>query len=323
MIDIEKNILSTYIKTIILIISLCIYSLSFKGQDVPYSQQFSNLVSVNPAFAGTTLGNRYNVFYRNQWLITSSGFYEFGLAFDSYFSDYNSGVGLLLKNEVQGAYVSPSLDFSYSYIVRLNANYVLSMGLQAGINQKYFNISDLDFRDEEVIGSGLSRTYADFSSGIVGLSKNGYVGFSVDHLARPFVSSTKSYQSKLDRKYTVFAGYIYEFNTRLIKQERYLSPNILWQLQGVQHNITWGSSFQYQSMTVGLWMRNNFKPIVESVIISAGFKTKSMRITYSYDINVGKKTTQFIGANEISFTRRFNYEKNKKFKALKALSFLL
>lgn len=308
---------------LILLVVVFIFSLhQGKSQDIPYSQQFSNLVAINPAFSGTTLGNRVNYFYRNQWLGVKSGFHDFGFTFDTYFEKYNSGIGAMVTNQVQGGFVSPSIDFSYTYIIKIDHEFYISMGIQAGITQKFLLASDFEFKEAETMPLNATHVYPDFATGVVGLTKNAYIGISADHLHEPFYSKSKRVQSRIDRKYTIFAGYIYEIETRLIKQQRYLSPNILYQFQGWQHNITWGSSFQYQNVVGGLWLRNNLNAIPESVIISAGYKTQSIRFTYSYDVNIKKKTTQLIGAHEISFTYLFENGKIKKGKGIRAISFL-
>lgn len=292
------------------------------AQDIPQSQQFSNLVVINPAFAGTTLGQRTNYFYRNQWLNVKSGLHDFGFAYDFYLKKVSSGLGVVLKNEILGSYIAPSLDVSYAYIIRFRKNFYLSMGLQAGLTQRYLLTHDLVFEQSEIASLKSYYLYPDFATGIIGLLKNGYFGLSIDHLNRSYMGRTKYTQTRQSKKYTIFAGYIFQLNTRLISDERYISPNIMYQFEGGQHNITWGSSFQYQSMVGGLWLRNNLQIIPESLIISAGYKTKTMRLTYSYDININKKTTKLVGAHEISFTNVFGSFKNKKYKGSHSLYFL-
>ncbi|MBI9066482.1 MAG: PorP/SprF family type IX secretion system membrane protein [Salinivirgaceae bacterium] len=311
------------IKTSLLVYSLFFYQNTGYSQDIAFSQQFSNLVAINPAFSGTTLGERINFYYRNQWLGNHSGFQNFGFTYDSYLSKYNSGIGVLVNNDIQGAYIAPSIDISYSYIIKLDRDFYLSMGLQAGINQKYLSTSKLEFEQNESIASGLKKTYPDFVTGIIGLSKNTYFGLAVDHIGKPYTGVFSSQDSRLNRKYSLFAGYIYELKTRLISQHRYISPNVLVQLQGLQQNINWGIAFQYENLLGGLWVRHNLEPHFESTIIYLGYKTKSFRFTYSYDVNIGKRTTRMIGAHEISVTRLLPTQKSKKNYAHKSMSFLL
>lgn len=306
-----------------LFLLLLIISISSFSQDAPVSQFYSNLVVLNPGFTGTTESDRVNLFYRNQWLRTDAGFNSFGFSYDKSFSKYNSGLGIVFTNEINGLYIAPTIDLVYSYMVEISPQFFVSMGLQGGIAQKYLLSSNLIFDDNsESITGGFSKIIPDFSSGIVTFYKNIYSGFSVDHIAQPFQGVSKSSNAKINRKYTGFAGYLYYFQTRLLSQERVLSPNLLVQIQGQQHNINWGVSFQYDNIIGGLWIRHNLHPDFDAVIFSAGIKTKSYRFTYSYDMNIGKTTTIPLGAHEISFTTIFETVKKKKYKMIKSPTFL-
>ncbi len=293
------------------------------AQDAPMSQFYSNLVVLNPAFTGTTQSDRVNIFYRNQWLRTNAGFHSFGASYDKSFTKYNSGVGVILTNEINGAYVSPKFDVAYSYMIEATPELFISMGLQAGIVQKYLLASDLVFdEDGENIQSGFNKISPDFSAGIVAFYKNTYSGFSVDHIAQPYQGVSRSANEQLNRKYTAFLGYLYYYNTRLLKQQRILSPNILVQIQGYQQNINWGFSFQYNNLIGGLWVRHNLRPDFDAIIFSAGYKTQTYKFAYSYDMNIGKMTNIPLGAHEISFTTLFKTHKKKTYKAIKCPTFL-
>jgi type IX secretion system PorP/SprF family membrane protein len=308
----------------VLILFICFFSLllSLKAQDVPYSQYYSNLVYLNPAFAGTRAENRVNLFYRNQWPKSNAGFQSFGIAYDMPIQNSNSGIGVMVTNDIAGGFVEPSFDIIYSHHVKFIKKMDLSLALQAGIVQKY--IMPLDFGTTEPgYSAGFSKIYPDFALGVSTFYKSVYTGLSVDHLVRPYQGINKSDEERLNRKYTFFIGYIFHLNERLISEERIVSPNLLIQIQGLQQNICLGSSFQYDNLLGGLWMRNNFSFNPDALIFMLGYKTKSMRFTYSNDMNLGKKTTMPLGAHEVSFTLLFKTKSKKKFNAIKCPTFLL
>lgn len=313
------NIFTKYLLIIITALSLN----TAIAQDAPMSQFYSNLVVLNPAFTGTAQSDRVNLFYRNQWLRTNAGFHSFGASYDKSFSDYNSGVGIVLTNEINGAYISPTFDVIYSYMIEATPQLFISMGLQAGIAQKYLRVSDLIFENEgETIQAGFNKIIPDFSAGIIAFYKNTYSGFSVDHISQPYQGLSKSANEQLNRKYTFFAGYLFYYNTRLLKQQRILSPNVLVQIQGYQQNINWGFSFQYDNLIGGLWVRHNLHLDFDAIIFSAGYKTQNYKFAYSYDMNIGKMTNIPLGAHEISFTTLFETHKKKTYKAIKCPTFL-
>jgi hypothetical protein len=94
------------------------------------------------------------------------------------------------------------------------------------------------------------------------------------------------------------------------------------QIQGYQQNINWGISFQYDSFIGGLWLRHNLHPNFDALIFSLGFKTKSYKFAYSYDMNLGKKSLTPLGAHEISISTLFETQKKKKYKTIKCPTFL-
>jgi type IX secretion system PorP/SprF family membrane protein len=291
------------------------------AQDVPYSQYYSNLVYLNPAFSGTRAENRVNMFYRNQWPQSDAGFQTFGIAYDMPIQKTNSGIGVMLTNDMAGGYVEPSFDLIYAYHVQVDKKLMLNFALQAGLVQKY--LKTLDFGATPESTNGFSKVYPDFALGVSTFYKSIYSGISVDHLAKPYQGLSKTKQEQLNRKYTFFVGYLIHLDGRLVKDERIISPNILLQIQGMQQNICWGSSFQYNNLLGGLWLRNNLKLNMDAAIFMLGYKTQSMRFTYSYDMNIGKKTTLPLGAHEISCTILFATIEKKKFKAMKCPSFLM
>ncbi len=311
-------------RAFLIIILLVIGVIPVKSQDAPMSQFYSNLVALNPAFTGTTQADRINFFYRNQWIRTPAGFHTFGLAYDKNFDKYSSGAGLVLSNEINGAYVLPSVDFTYSYMVEALPGLNISMALKGGIFQKYRLNSTLIFENpDEQISGGFSKITPDFGTGLVAFYNDLYGGVSVDHIAQPYQGVLKASNERLNRKYTVFIGYLFYYHSRLKAQQRILSPNLLAQFQGAQQNINWGFSFQYDNLIGGLWLRHSLKPNVDALIFSAGYKTKTYRFAYSYDMNVGKKTTVPLGAHEISITMLFETRIKKKFKSIKCPTFLL
>ncbi len=159
--------------------------------------------------------------------------------------------------------------------------------------------------------------------GISAFYNNYYGGISADHLLVPYQGVKRLEDQRINRKYTFFVGYLYDLDGRLIKAKRILSPNILVQIQGAQQNINWGSSFQYNWLIGGLWIRHNLYMNFDSAILMAGFKTQDMRFAYSYDMNLGKKTFNPLGSHEVSFTMLFEYHKKKSYKVVKCPSFLL
>jgi len=293
-----------------------------KGQDAPYSQYYSNLIHLNPAFAGSRNESRINLFYRNQWPRSGANFQSFGVSYDMPIKKYNSGFGIIATNDITGIFIEPSLDLIYSYKFKPLPRLFVSFAFQAGVVQKY--LTDLNFADgSETITKGFSKIFPDFALGSTAFYKDYYAGFSADHLLKPYQGTTKSAEEQLNRKFTLFAGYIHHLPERLMNQIRIVSPNLLIQTQGYQQNICWGSSFQYDNLISGIWIRNDFHLHLDAAIFMIGFRNQNWRFAYSYDMNLGKKTIKPLGSHEISFVVLFETRSRKKLKALTCPTFLL
>ena len=294
------------------------------GQDIPVSQFSSNPGILNPAFVGTTGGARVNMYYRDQWPQIEAGIRNFSVLYDRSFSEYHSGLGVKLSNELSGFYYKPALHAIYSYQVKLGHDFFASMAFDAGLVQKYISLSGLTFKDPgENLSSGFSKLFPDFGMGIVAFYHQLYGGVAVNHLTEPYQGEVKTAESRLIRSYLLHLGYMYQLQGRLLDQQRVIAPSLLVQVQGAQKYITWNLNGQYDSFLGGIGLRNDFTMQFDALIFFAGIKTKRLRITYSYDMNIGKMVTNSVGAHEISFTMVWETQTKKKHNEIKCPSFLM
>src|SRR5690554_2219976 len=90
----HKNFLYSFI------IIIATASVSF-GQDVSFSQFFSNQLYLNPAYAGNPKHQRASINYRNQWLTRQSPYMSYGASFDTFFIEQKSGFGINIINDMQ------------------------------------------------------------------------------------------------------------------------------------------------------------------------------------------------------------------------------
>jgi len=309
---------------------LCLFFLvnSTIAQDVPISQYYNNLPLLNPAFTGTTKSNRINLYYRNQWPGADLNYLTYGAGYDLPLNKYNSGIGVFLQNDINGVIQNPSVKLAYAYHVKISDKFNASMALQAGVAQKYLNQSVLDFEDEitngvtnETLNAGFNKTYGDFAIGVISFYDHLFGGISFDHITKPR-TGTEENSNRLNQKLTLHVAYFFENSTSNLKVQRIIMPNILYQVQGSQQNITWGCLYQYNFILGGLLMRNNINSAIDVLIFSLGIKTQKLRFSYSYDMNIGKMTTMPLGAHEILITLLFDTHVKKKYKAINCPSFL-
>ena len=113
------------------------------AQDPQYSQYYAAPLYLNPAMAGAEMMGRVGFNYRNQWPSLDAQFTTYSAYYDTYLPDYNSGVGVHVMQDTEGASKlrSTSVSALYSYELRLADNLILlkirhAHALSEGIKSK-------------------------------------------------------------------------------------------------------------------------------------------------------------------------------------------
>ena len=110
-----------------------------QAQDPQYSQFYSNLVLLNPAFTGSGIGHRVAMNYRAQWVQIPGYYKQFAFSYDVpvYFLGSTNGLGVSFSSDVagEGNLQKLNITVNYAYEVEINDNHVLRFGLRGGVQQ--------------------------------------------------------------------------------------------------------------------------------------------------------------------------------------------
>lgn len=286
------------------------------GQDVSFSQYYSNPLYLNPAFAGTIGAPRIALQYRDQWHQFKGAYTTYAAAIDLPVKKLQGGIGLYMLNDAQANQLLNSfqLNAAYSVRVKLSDDYYFHGGLQVGYAENTLKTSGLVFSDNLENNDGIPGTsaelftdpkfsYIDYAFGLLVYSKQLFGGLSVHHLTEPDLtfSEDDSYDSKLPRKYSLHAGgRIPVFRHGHLRKKFDLSPQIILQKQGVSEQVNWGMFATRRGLTGGMWFRQNFGVRYDSVILMLGYLNSKMQITYSYDWTVSGLSGYSGGTSEIT-----------------------
>lgn len=300
----------------ILIISLVIGWCTLQAQDVYFSQFFMNPVYLNPSYAGTMKVPRAGVQYRNQWPGMNKAYTTYFATFDTYLPKINSGIGLLLFNDVQGdgIYTETSFKVAYSKEIRISRTWTIYGSLTAGAQLNSLNFNQLIFADgldpiygqhqpsTEVVPDQNNRFFPDFGAGILIFNDKYFFGITGDHLHEPNQSIYSSYNQKLPRKYTTH----FEVNLPWYRPGHWrkfctFNPNFIIQSQGEEQNITYGLYANRRGFSLGVWNRQTTKKSSD-VIVMAGFIGKQLKTAITYDVNLKGVGLRSHGAVEISIS---------------------
>lgn len=312
----------------ILLVSGMFFSTDTRAQDPQFSQFYSNPLYLNPAFAGTGMYPRIVTNYRNQWPSSGNSFVTYNLSYDQYVLGVQGAIGFqaLYDREINGSISTMQGSFVYCYHIKVNNSFYMTSALEAGFTLKQFDTKNLIFpgminqENGSITGnyalpieSG-QKIFPDFSFGMVGQHNDLYFGFAIHHLTRPDQSILEGDgMGNLPRKMTLHVGAkIHEFSRALISKDFWLSPNMIYQQQGVFKQLNLGMYAVTNSITFGAWYRNNLSTRPDAVIGMIGYSTQNFQLGYSFDYLLSDLALYSMGSHEISLIFYLNRKGGKR-----------
>lgn len=310
---------------------LCL-SLSASAQDPQYSQYYAAPLYLNPAMAGGELTGRVGFNYRNQWPSIDAQFTTFSAYYDTYLPDYNSGIGIHVMQDTEGAAKlrSTTVSAMYSYELKLGDNSYFRPGFQASyIRREIGFYENLVFANQinpndpfgpifpgtDIPGLGDPVGMLSLSVGGLFFTENLWAGFSAHHVNEPNQSFIEGV-SPLPMKLSFHAGYripLSEGGMRgdftHMRKQRSLTPTVNYKRQGPFEQLDVGAYFSIEPIVFGLWYRGlPFKPVEEqsnrdAIVMMVGVNLLSgLNIGYSFDYTVSQLGIQSGGAHELSLS---------------------
>src|SRR3972149_978108 len=94
---------------------------SFSSYDTQFSQFYAAPLYLGPSFAGASGNTRLVLNFRDQWPKIPGSFVTYAFSIDHYFSQYKSGLGLLvLRDQAGGGKLNTTnISANYSYNIKL------------------------------------------------------------------------------------------------------------------------------------------------------------------------------------------------------------
>lgn len=290
---------------------------NLRAQDAAFTQFYANPLFLNPALTGNTECGRMHLNYRNQWPSLGNAYTTYSAAYDQSMPDINSGFGFLVMNDQQGngAFNRTRAGAFYSYKLQINAETMLSFGMQAAFYQESINWSKLIFASDisetgtETQPENPTISTVDFSAGMVlGVRDEYFVGIAADHLSEPEISFYDNENSFLPLKLSAHAGVNLNASTGSLgggrESDLLIQPNLLFMQQGDFSQLNLGVYINKYPFVTGAWFRHTFNNM-DAVVILAGINYQQFRVGYSYDFTVSKLGGRSGGAHEISLAWEF------------------
>lgn len=313
-----------------LIFSICIgliAAVCLHGQTPQFTQFYHAPMAMNPAFVGITEQYRAALLHRQQWLGAAAQTATTYAAFDANMPFVNSGAGVFLMHDVapDGLLRQTALQGAYGFSFRLNKQYVLRMGLNAGLGNRSLTTDNLRFTsqvrpDEPDVfegGGSNSRFFADFGAGILFYGTKFWTGAAVLHLNRPDISFLTGESAALPRLYALHAGGKFPLPTEGVG-DVYLMPALLFKQQGIARQLDIGLRAAFERVPVQTGIQYRGLPFLQSfglprqdaLAVVIGIYCSRWQMAYGYDLPLSTMSRVTSGSHEIGIvytwaTRRF------------------
>ncbi len=305
-----------------LISMLCLLLTHFLyGQDVQFTQFYTNSLYSNPAFAGSVHKPRIILHERVQWPGLDAQYLTSLISFDTYFPKWHTGLGIYAIHDIQGnsKIKSNEIQGLYSYeIVGLKNKWVMRLGGQFGFINRTLDYTNLIFPTQisqnGINASGTnnekaqSKSLVDLSFGGLIFSNNLWFGYSMYHLNEPNQSFIGE-ESDLPQKQIFIVGYKFT-QTQKTNNSKSYTPTLHYKTQGKSDQIDCGIYFTNSDYMLGLWYRGipilkqyNNNQNNESCAFLFGYKFNFINISYTYDAIFSELTKASpYGAHEFNIT---------------------
>lgn len=289
----------------------------FAQQEPQYTQYMFNMMSVNPAYAGTGEALNALMLSRIQWVGVEGAPRSHTFALHTPIKDKKIGVGASVIADNIGPVTNTYFNLNYAHRIRLTENITLSLGLKAGIYNYYVGLSDLALtedagsNDDAYLQDYRNNFQPNLGAGAYLYSKDYYVGISAPKLVQTdleSVSSASEIASELKRHYFISAGYVYALNS-----DWKLKPSLIGKLvEGAPPSLDVTAQALYKER---FWIGATYRV---GDAIAALFEVKVNRqlmVGYSYDYTLSGMSDVTNGSHEILISYDFAGFSNDKVKS--------
>jgi type IX secretion system PorP/SprF family membrane protein len=279
-------------------------------QDMMFSQYMFNMLSVNPAYAGSRDVISLTSLYRRQWVNVEGAPRIMTFTADAPFKNEKMGIGLQAFSDRVGEFSTTGVFASGAYRLRLKKG-MLAMGLQAGFYQFKADLTGVQLsRDnsyDQAFATNVSKTLPNFGTGAYYNSDRYYIGVSLPHIVNNKLfkkSDTVVSTAKLSRHVFIIGGYVFPLSVDV----KLKMSTLIKFVPGapVQADLN-GNVWFFDKLAVGLSYRTS-GALVGMLEVQA---TPQFRFGYSYDGNLGKSRKSLRGSHEIMVRYEFGYVKAK------------
>lgn len=285
-------------KKLSIIVLVLFTSINYGQQDAQFTQYMYNLISINPAYAGTRDKMSAFLQHRTQWVGLDGAPVTNNFSIHSPINDTGSlGLGLSIWNDRIGPSDETDVALSASYSIRTSERYRLSFGVKASAN-----LLNIDFGKstpynpvDATLDNNVDNKFSpNIGSGLYFHSDKTYIGFSIPNFlqTKHFDQSASSGIAKESMHYYFTAGHVFDLDEDIKFKPVVLSKVV----SGAPLQFDLSANFMfYNKFVLGAAYRS-----ISAFSAMVGFQaTNSWYIGYGYDREITRLSNFNSGSHEV------------------------
>lgn len=283
---------------------------SFAQQDAMYTHYSFNMLTVNPAYAGSRNAMTLTALHRSQWVGFDGAPITESFTIHSPTKKSKMGFGLSFLNDKIGPINNTSLFGSYAYKLKFKTAGVLSMGVSAGFNLLQANVTGLSATDQNdvTIASNTRNQFSpNFGIGFYYTYKKYFIGLSSPMLMKNKINPNSPTGYGLERRHIyISGGVVLPVNSMVMFRPTLLVK--MTQAAPVQADLTAMFIFD-KKLELGASFRTG-----DAISALIGINVLSnLRVGYSYDFSYGLNVARAnIGSHELMLRYDFITKARKR-----------
>jgi len=225
----------------------------FAQQDAMYTQYRTNMMAVNPAYAGSRKALNVIALSRHQWVGFEGAPQTQSLAVNTPFFGEDLGLGFTYVRDQIGPLHVDNIFIDVAYKFQVHEGGFLSMGVKGGIDVRKNNLTKLNplnGNDPSYQQNLVSNVAPNFGAGLYYYTDNYYLGVSTPKIAKTEYRTDVDPnlgETGMERHYFIIGGYVWDVNPKI-----QFKPAVLTKLvKGAPLSMDISASVMYDDQVIG------------------------------------------------------------------------
>jgi type IX secretion system PorP/SprF family membrane protein len=287
------------------------FAYGWAQSDPLYTQYRSNMMAVNPAYAGSRDALTLGYLYRNQWVNIEGAPTTQTVTVHGPINN-NLGLGVNVTHDEIGPTSQTGTFLAVSGRIKLGNSTYLAGGVQGGIDYLSSNFSSITTGTggDNAFNQDVTSILPNVGAGIYLYSNKFYAGFSIPKIVTSVLYDDGAFGGDIRQKRHYFGilGYVFD-----------LSPNIQFKPTFLARYVA-GAPASYDLTTTFIladkfWL-GAFYRLNESTGAILGYNiTPQLKVGYSYDFTLSELVDYNAGSHEFTLTYDFIFKSGRKIRS--------